>query len=363
MCSYIIRVPTRHEAHWVDAWTSMPQLTEPANLPPAPYNQTGAVFVNSTIRQTLHMSLSGSPIRIRISNAFGLTDLPITAVTVALPFDGSAGVAAIQPSTLHTVTFSGSKNYTIPNGAVIVSDPIPIATNAITRHPGSRTTSWMSMGNQVSKTNITDSTTASVRHWYFLSAVEVVRERDASGFVIVGDSITDGRGSPNERNSWPDLILARMQKNQSTSDIAVLNRAAGGNRILYDGLGPNTLGRIDRDVLAQSGIGYAMIFEGVNDIGTAATDTMVERVHTFGIPMFAATITPFSAPGYNVTAQVYSNPEREATRQRVNSFIRNSGVFDEVIDFDATALQGGDWLHPNVMGYQKIAQSFPLDIF
>ncbi|CZR68568.1 related to lysophospholipase L1 and related esterases [Phialocephala subalpina] len=402
----------QNEPHWVDTWTTMPQLTEPANLPPAPYNQTGAVFVNSTIRQTLHMSLGGSPIRIRISNAFGLTDLPITAVTVALPFNGSAGVAAIQPQTLHTVTFSGSKNYTIPNGALIVSDPIPMtiapqsnlavsiyleqgqlsATNAITSHPGSRTTSWMSMGNQVSKPNITDATSASVQHWYFVSAVEVLRERSASGWVIVGDSITDGRGSDTDKNDrWPDLVLARMQKNRDTNNIAVLNQAAGGNRILYDGLGPNALGRIDRDVLAQSGIGYAMIFEGVNDIGTAATDSvsqknvgdriiaayiqMVERVHTFGIPMFAATITPFSAPGYNVTAQVYSDPEREATRQRVNAFIRNSGVFDEVIDFDAvlrnesfpysiqTALQGGDWLHPNSMGYQKIAEIFPLDIF
>ncbi|KUJ21346.1 extracellular GDSL-like lipase/acylhydrolase [Mollisia scopiformis] len=390
----------------------MPQLTEPANLPPAPYNETGAVFVNSTIRQTLHMSLGGSPIRIQISNAFGTTDLPITSVTVALPTNGSAGVAAIQPSTLHTVTFSGSKNYTIPNGALVVSDPIPMtvapqsnlavsiyledgqlsATNAITSHPGSRTTSWMSMGNQVSKQNITDETTESVQHWYFVSAVEVWRERSARGFVIVGDSITDGRGSDTDENDrWPDLVLARMQRNPDTSDIAVLNQAAGGNRILYDGLGPNALGRINRDVLSQSGIAYAMIFEGVNDIGTAATDAVsqknvgdriiaaykqiVERVHAHGIPMFATTITPFSAPGYNVTAEVYSDPEREATRQRVNSFIRYSGTFDKVIDFDAILrndslpyliqadLQGGDWLHPNAAGYQKISQAFPLDIF
>lgn len=131
------------------------------------------------------MSIGGSQIRIRISNAFGLTDLPITAVTVALPFNGSAGVAAIQPSTLKTVTFSGSTNYTIPSAALVVSDPIDLAvvaqsmltvtiylangqvssTNAITAHPGSRTISWMSLGNQVSATNITDASSQNVAHW------------------------------------------------------------------------------------------------------------------------------------------------------------------------------------------------------
>lgn len=180
-----------------------------------------------------------------------------------------------------------------------------------------------------------------------------------------------------------------MQKNANTSNIAVVNEAAGGNRILQDGLGPNALGRIDRDVLAQSGVKYAMIFEGVNDIGTADTTTaaqklvgdqlistfeqIIMRVHTFGIPIFAATITPFGAP--NSSDQPYSDPTREATRQRVNTWILNSGAFDAVIDFDKTVrdpnipsqlsskYNSGDYLHPNVAGYQAIADAFPLDIF
>jgi lysophospholipase L1-like esterase len=371
------------------------------------------------------MSIGGSQIRLRISNAFGTTDLPITAVTVALPFNGSAGVAAIQPNTLKTVTFSGSSNYTIPNGALVVSDPINIEikpqsmltvtiyletgqqTNFVTGHPGSRTTSWMSQGNKVSATNITDATSKSTAHWYFLSAVEVSVPRSSRAFVVVGDSITDGRGSDTDKNnryapppvtslslippSWPDLVLAKMQKHSDTRDIAVLNQAAGGNRILADGLGPNTLSRIDRDVLSHSGIEYAMIFEGVNDIGTALPDAATQkaigdnliaafkqiaiRIHALDIPLFAATITPFSAPGYNTTVQIYSGVEREKTRQRVNTWIRESGVFDEVLDFDkwlrnesfpeqlATELQGGDYLHPNGKGYQKVAEMFPLDIF
>jgi hypothetical protein len=142
------------------------------------------VFVNSTIRQTLHTSIGGDKIRIRISNAFGTTDLPITAVTVALPVNGSAGVSAIQKNTLHTVTFSGSSNYTIPNGALVVSDPVnlPVAplsmltvtiylqdgqtTNFITSHPGSRTTSWIAFGNQVYAADITDSNRIGIQHWY-----------------------------------------------------------------------------------------------------------------------------------------------------------------------------------------------------
>lgn len=181
-----------------------------------------------------------------------------------------------------------------------------------------------------------------------------------------------------------------MQKNSATSEISVNNQAAGGNRILADGLGPNALGRIDRDVLSQTGIKYAMIFEGVNDIGVevvtpqaqqiigdrviAAFQQIVTRVHAAGIPIFAATITPFSAPA-NVTIQPYSNPVREATRQRVNAWIRTSGVFDAVIDFDKVvadpaipsqlnpAFDSGDFLHPNVAGYTAMAAAFPLDLF
>jgi len=180
-----------------------------------------------------------------------------------------------------------------------------------------------------------------------------------------------------------------MQKNPATSSIAVINQAAGGNRVLYDGLGPNALSRIDRDVLSQSGVRYVMIFEGVNDVGTATNDSytqsmtyqrlitaydqIVSRVHTFNIPIFAATLTPFCAP--DSTIQSYSDPTREQTRQKVNSWIRYSGRFDAVVDLDKvladpevpsqlrSEYNSGDFLHPNVAGYQRIANEFPLDVF
>jgi lysophospholipase L1-like esterase len=182
-----------------------------------------------------------------------------------------------------------------------------------------------------------------------------------------------------------------MQKYRSTSSIALLNQAAGGNRILADGLGPNVLSRLDRDVLAHSGVRYAMIFEGVNDIGVASADPAAQkligdrllvaftqitaRVHAAGIPIFGATITPFGTPAGSNYTQPYSSDEREKTRQRVNEFIRHSGVFDAVLDFDkalrdprapgqlAEEFDGGDHLHPNVKGYQTLADRFPLEVF
>lgn len=296
------------------------------------------------------MTTEASQIRIKLSNVFGGSSLPITAVTVALPINQTAGIHQIQANTLQKVTFFGKSSINIPNGALAVSDPIsfPIktqqvititaylaagqTTNAITSHPGSRTTSWWQFGNAVDATQlaVTDPTTQSAAHWYFLSSVEAWVSKSTGSLLIVGDSITDGRGSTtNANNRWPDLLLARLQKGASTKSISFGNLAAGGNRILADGLGPNAFSRIDRDVLAHPGVKYAMIFEGVNDIGTAAATAdaqnavyenlvqayqqMVTLIHAHGIPVFGATITPFSAPS-NFTGQPYSSPVREATR-------------------------------------------------
>ncbi|GFF32875.1 hypothetical protein IFM46972_03706 [Aspergillus udagawae] len=397
-------------SHWVDIWTTMPQLVEPYNLPPAPYNSSTSVFNNSTIRQTIHVTLDADSIRLRLSNAFGVNDLAITSVAIGLPLDQKTGTSALQPGSSKKVLFSGNEDIIIPNGALAVSDPIafPVKAqstllidiylaqgqqgNAITGHPGSRTTSWLSFGNWVGAKNLTDPSVMSVNHWYFISAVEASLSPSTRSFAIIGDSITDGRGSDtNGNNRWPDLLLARMQKYRSTSSIALLNQAAGGNRILADGLGPNVLSRLDRDVLAHSGVRYAMIFEGVNDIGVASADPAAQkligdrllvaftqiaaRVHAAGIPIFGATITPFGTPAGSNYTQPYSSDEREKTRQRVNEFIRHSGVFDAVLDFDkalrdprapgqlAEEFDGGDHLHPNVKGYQTLADRFPLEVF
>lgn len=353
----------------------------------------------------MKLSLDTDVIRLEISNVFGGSDLSITAATVAIPANQTAGIKAIQTDTTQALTFSGSQSFIVPNGASVLSDPIhmPVAaqsilsisiylkngqtTNEITSHPGSRTTSFFAKGNHLESLDFEAETAGSADHWYFISAVEGLIPGTASTIAIVGDSITDGRGSTTNGNDrWPDQLLVRLSENPTTRSTAILNQAAGGNRILNDGLGPNALGRIDRDVISHPGVRHVIIFEGVNDIGTASTDEatqsavgdrliqaydqIIQRLHRHNMIVVGVTITPMTGTG-----QVYGHPNREATRQRVNKWIRESGVFDAVVDFDEVVrdpaqqdqllpkYDTGDHLHLNPAGYLAMAESVDLTLF
>jgi lysophospholipase L1-like esterase len=391
-------------AKWAHTWVSMPQLTEPNNMPPVPFTQDGLVMADATLRQTVHTSVGGRHIRLRFSNAFGGAALPITAVTVALPAGGAAGVSAIVPGSTRPVTFNGRPSTVIPVGALMVSDPLDFtvapqsnltvtlylangqASNNITSHPGSRTTSYLLAGNHVSDDDLPGATPTN--HWYFLSGLEVLARPGTDAVAMLGDSLTDGRGSTtNGNNRWPDLLLARLQTNRRTADVAVLNQAAGGNRVLNDGLGPNALARLDRDVLATSGVRWLFVFEGINDIGTAAAtveaqkqvaddliaayEQIITRAHAVGIRVYGATLLPFGGnTGYDDPAGT-----REAARQAVNQWIRTSRAFDAVVDFDLAsrdpanprnlnpAYDDGDHLHLNPTGYQALADAVPARLF
>ncbi|MEQ0565593.1 SGNH/GDSL hydrolase family protein [Amycolatopsis sp. NEAU-NG30] len=379
-------------SHWVATWTSMPQLTEPGNMPPAPFTGTGKVLDNASLRQTAQVTTGGPRIRLRFSNAFGGAPLPLTAVSVARPAAGAAGVSAVVPGSIVPVTFHGKPSTTVPQGAQVVSDPLPFpvrplenitvtaylatgqASTSITSHPGSRTTSYLLAGNQVSAVDLPGATP--VDHWYFLSGIEVLAP--ASAVAVIGDSISDGRGSTTNGNDrWPNVLAARLP------GVAVVNQAAGGNRVLQDGLGPNVLARLDRDLLSTSGVSWAILFEGVNDIGTAppgtaadvanqlidAYDQILVRAHAQDIKVYGATITAF---GGNTN---YDTPEREAARQQVNAWIRSPGHFDAVLDFDQVtrdpavpsqllpAYDVGDHLHLNPAGYRAIGNSVPAKLF
>src|SRR5215469_8221403 len=312
--------------HWVGTWAAAPQLTEPSNMPPAPFTNGDLVFADSTVRQSIHVTVGSKLIRLRFSNAYGGTDLPITNISVARPAGGAAGVSAIEPGTSQTVTFDGRTAIDIPVGADMISDPLdfPVATNSnltvtiymsagqasssITSHPGSRTSTYMLAGNHLDDADLPGA--ASVAHWYFLTGLEALEPGNTAAIDVVGDSLTDGRGSTtNGDDKWTDQLFNRLQSNPGTSHLTVLNQGLGGNRILNDGLGPNVLARVDRDVLAQSGVKWLIVWEGVNDIGTApATDAdqkqvaadiiaayqqIIVRAHAQGIRVYGATITPF----------------------------------------------------------------------
>jgi lysophospholipase L1-like esterase len=387
---------SRPGPHWLPTWVSMPQLTEPGNLPPAPFTGADAVLVDTTLRQTVHTSIAGSAVRLRFSNAFGGAVLPITAISLARPLAGRAGSGAIEPGTSRPVTFSGRPFVDIPVGAQAVSDPVDLpvparselsvtvylatgqASTAVTSHPGSRTTSHLLRGDHHDDPDLPGATT--VDHWYLLSGAEVLAAGGSTATVVLGDSLTDGRGSTTNGNDrWPDQLSARLGGGH-----AILNQAAGGNRVLQDGLGPSALARLDRDVLALGGATALIVFEGVNDIGTAAAtpqaqqragddlraayDQIVTRAHARDLRVYGATLTPFGGnEGYDDPAGL-----REQTRAGVNDWIRRGGRFDRVLDFDAAVRDPaaprrlapgydvGDHLHLNPAGYRALAAAVPL---
>jgi lysophospholipase L1-like esterase len=384
-------VPSNLSEHWVGTWASSPQLGDPGNAPPAP-GLTGG-----TLRQIVHVSVGGKRIRVRFSNAFGASALVISSAHVAL----SAGESSIRTETDKALTFHGQPAVTVPAGAPMYSDPLdfdlaPLSDltvtiylekvpEGITTHPGSRETSYLEAGDSVSAPEMPAA--AKIDHWYFLNGVDVFSRSVAEAVAVLGDSITDGKDSTTNGNGrWPDDLARRFQAQKNTRNVGVLNEGIGGNRLLHDGLGPNALARLDRDVLAQSGVRWLIVLEGINDLGVrpkakergeqaptvedliAAYEQIILRAHAHGIRVYGGTITPCGN-------SFYFNPALEKDRQALNQWIRSSGKFDAVIDFDAAIrdatdpsrlspkVDSGDHLHPSNKGYRTMANAINLALF
>jgi lysophospholipase L1-like esterase len=386
-CSIFGQLDANAPNKWVGTWSTAPQLVEPGNMPPSPG------LSNNSLRQVVRVSIGGDTLRVRFSNEFSTNPVTMKSVQIAV----SSGGNAIDVVTNRELKFNGSSEITMNAGVVVTSDPIAFkltprmdvaitiyygqTSETVTGHPGSRTTSFILAGNS---TTVTDfSGAVQTDHWYNINAIDVLAPSTAGCVAILGNSITDGRGSiTNMQNRWPDIFSERLLKNSATQQLGVLNLGIGGNCVLFGGLGPTAKSRFDRDILNQAGVRYAVVFIGVNDIGgvrsaeaatsrandlIAAFKQMIEKAHAKNIRIYGATIMPFNGNGYY-------NQFSESCRNAVNNWIRTAGNYDAFIDFDKALLNPldstriissyqNDGLHPDAAGYKTMGEFIDLDLF
>lgn len=385
---------------WVATWQASPQATWgadflfPANVPPVLHDQT--------VRQVARVSLGGQRLRIVLSNAYGAEPIVVGKTTIARP----AGSGAVAVDSLRSLTFGGKNEATLLPGASLVSDPVdlevpalaqvavsihlPNATAVSTFHWDGRQTAWITPGDQTASAapakvgDALQNTTARP----LLTGIQVETAKVARAVVVLGDSITDGASASLDMDRrWPDFLAARL----APHGVAVVNAGISGARLLSDGMGVNALARLERDVLAQPGARSVIVLLGINDIAwpgtvfapnaarptldalTAGYRQLVAQAHARGVRVIGATLTPFEGALPGTPLSNYYQRDKEALRQRVNDWIRGSGVFDAVIDFDAALrdpehptrmaarFDSGDRLHPGDEGNRAMAQAVDLE--
>ncbi len=378
---------TNTTKHWVGTWATAPQLVEPHNMPPAPG------LTNNSLRQVVRVSIGGEAIRLKLSNEFSTSPVTIHSIQIA----ASTGGHTIDASTNRELTFDGESQITMEPGGAVVSDPVAFylkprmnvaitiyygeTSETVTGHPGSRTTSYIIPGNDTQVTDFSGAITA--ERWYNINRIDVLSPTSAASVAILGNSITDGRGSNTDKQDrWPDILSEILLKNSETEQIGVLNMGIGGNAVLAGGLGPTGLSRYERDILNQPGVKWAIIYHGVNDIGGVRTEQaaidkanalieaykkMISEARERNITIFGATILPFKGNSYY-------NEHSEKCRETVNDWIRHSGWYDAVIDFDKVMQSPedparlvstfqNDGLHPDAEGYLKMGSSVDINLF
>lgn len=360
---------------WEATWATAIEFTGPSDMP-------ASSLSNRAIRQIIHVSKGGTQLQLKLSNVHSKEPVDIKSVFIADAKEASD----IDAKTAKYVTFNGKRNITIEPGKDLTSDVIgynlkPLQLLSITinygestpvnasSHRGSRTTSYIIKGVAKPKTKFIDA--EKVDHWYNIASLDVLRSNpaEANAIVVLGNSITDGRGSTtNKQNRWTDAMAEALG-----GETSVLNLGIGGNSVLWGGLSEPAVKRFNRDILEQQGVKTLIIFQGVNDIGgsrgnseevakklTEAYMSFIDQGHAKGWKVIGATITPFKGNSY------YSF-FHEAARQVVNEWIRTSGAFDAVIDFDELvrdpqdptklkAEYSDDWLHLNPTGYAAMGK-------
>ena len=337
------------DPRWVTSWA-----TSPSTLPGS--DDDGSDLQDQTVRLIVHTSIGGDSMRLRLSNYHGTGPVEIGAVSVALHNEEST----VIDSSAEQVLFAGMGETTIARGATVLSDPLdftvpelsnlavsiylPGDSGFLTAHALSNQNNYVSTaGNFTASTEMAvDSETPA---WYLLTAIDVIADEAVSAFATVGDSITDGWGSTaSTNNRWPNHFARRLYAAMPNNKFAIVNAGISGNRVTTEEspmFGQNLQARFERDVLALSDVTHMVLMEGINDIGMSARAEdpvsaqqviagyrqIITRAHANGIKIFGATLTPYEGAAYYTAGG-------EMTRQQVNDFIRNSGEFDGVIDFE-----------------------------
>lgn len=386
---------------WIGTWSASPQpvwgpdFFNPVNIPRSLRNQT--------IRQVARVSLGGGQVRVELSNEYGSQPLVIGAAHVALAGEG----VAIQPGSDRALTFGGEPSVTIPPGAPVLSDPVELAVEPLGSVAVSLflpeiapTTTWHMEGVQTAYISGEGDFTGAaefkpaqtVLSRIFLSGIMVDADPEARAVVTFGDSITDGATStPDANRRWPDFLAERLA--EAGAKVAVLNEGISGARVLRDRMGDNALARFDRDVLSHPRADTVVVMMGINDIGWPGTmlvpegepapsaediiagyEQLIARAHADGMRIVGATLTPFADTFAGQPLEGYYTEAKEAKRQAVNEWIRTSGAFDGVIDFDAAArdpknpkhiraeFDSGDHLHPQDKGLEAMADAVDLGL-
>lgn len=360
----------------VGTWAAAPDLTT-------------ATLADQSVRNIVHTSVAGANPRVTLSNRWGTGPVTFSAAYLGVQSDG----AALVPGSNRPLTFRGSSRVTVPAGAEVVSDPVRAHLPAgstlavsldvegdpgvVTGHNVANQTSWVAPTSGQAAREDGAGFTGTMTRWYWVASVVVDAAAPVASVVTFGDSITDGNGSTRSANRrWPDQLARRLSALPQAEQKGVVNEGISANRLLGDSSGGQKgLDRFDRDVLDQPDVETVVVLEGINDIRwdlatqpsdlTDAYTELVRRAHARGVCVVGATLTPFEG------GSRYSE-DREAVRTGVNDWIRTSGVFDSVVDFDRAArdperpqrmlpaYDSGDHLHPGDAGYAAMAAAVPL---
>jgi lysophospholipase L1-like esterase len=394
---------------WVGSWAAAVTAAEPAG------GSARAGFTDQSLRMIVHLSVGGEQVRVRLSHIFGERTATIGAATVAKPNASTPELSDIDPATLHQLTFGGHTSTTVLKGQELLSDPVdlavgdlqdlvitvyfPVASGPVSWHATSLQNSFTGAGDLSTAAGGSGFTIVRTCCWYALSGVDVLRHKTAGTVVVLGDSLGDGSGSTlNANKRWPDLLAARLVASGPNGKVpGVLNASLAGNRLNHEGtepgaggfpgfaqLGTNAGARLNEDVFPQTGVETVILDLGINDIWMTGdpADAIINsirqagaQVHARGIRFVVGTLGPYE--GFAVTPGSPAGewtPEKEATRNAVNEFLRTSGEFDGVIDFDAVLrdpanpsrlraeFDSGDHIHPNDAGYQAMADLVPLQL-